>query len=99
MKIDDFVDVDRALGREDLALLSSHFGRYLFEDAVFPLFLLDELLAQLLASRAAEFNVYEAWTEEAQIIAVLHYVLRDDALAAVALDRGSHIAHVYPPPG
>jgi len=86
VEVDDFIDVDRPLVDESFSLLIGDFDRDVFQDAFLPLFLLYELLPKLFASGAPKLDVHKAGTEEAKVISVLDNVLRDDALAAVALN-------------
>lgn len=90
MRVYGFVYVYRSHRFESSLFLGCSFAWDVAEDAVFPIFLLDELLTQLLASGASELDIYEAWSEQAQVITGLHYILGNNSLPAIALDNRFH---------
>src|SRR5262249_22238925 len=98
VEVDLLVHGDLSHVLEALLLVGGDLGGDIAQHGVVPLLLLDELLAEPLAARAAELEVHEVWSEDADIPTALQDVFGDDALTAVAADRGRLHAHSCDPP-
>lgn len=98
MKVDYFVDIDWAKRVESLFVVLSNFFRSIAKNSTVPLFLLDKLLAELLASRTAILDIDIARPEQPQVEAGLHHIACDDPLTTMTLQRTSNATHYALPP-